>query len=110
MSASIEDVLNDLVAEYDRLERILSSLDDEQWLAPSGAPGWTVRDVVVHLAQTEEAVAVSLAEPVAEWTSRDRSLDDAVGHLPSGQVGEAFAHERGQAGHPGCGEARAPGP
>lgn len=100
MSASIEDVLNDLVAEYDRLERILSSLDDEQWLAPSGAPGWTVRDVVVHLAQTEEAVAASLAEPVAEWTSRDRPLDDAVDArvradtTPAGEVLERWRSAR----------------
>ena len=96
----MEDVLNDLVAEYDRLERILSSLDDEQWLAPSGAPGWTVRDVVVHLAQTEEAVAVSLAEPVAEWTSRDRPLDDAVDArvradtTPAGEVLERWRSAR----------------
>lgn len=78
MSTSIDEVLDDLVAEYDRLEAILSSLRDEQWLVPSGAPGWTVRDVVVHLAQTEEGVAVSLAAPVAEWTTRDSTLDDAV--------------------------------
>ena len=96
----MEDVLNDLVAEYDRLERILSSLDDEQWLAPSGAPGWTVRDVVVHLAQTEEAVAVSLAEPVAEWPSRDRPLDDAVDArvradtTPAGEVLERWRSAR----------------
>lgn len=75
---SMDDVLNDLVAEYGQLDAILSSLREEQWLVQSGAPGWTVRDVVVHLAQTEEGVASSLAAPVAEWTIRDGTLDAAV--------------------------------
>ncbi|HYN33162.1 MAG TPA: DinB family protein [Ilumatobacteraceae bacterium] len=78
MSASMDDVLNDLVAEYDCLDAVLSLLSDDQWSAPSGAPGWTVRDVVVHLAQTEEGVAVSLAAPVAGWTTREGTLDEAV--------------------------------
>ena len=78
MPDSMGDVLNDLVAEYDRLEAILSSLSSAQWSAPSGAPGWTVRDVVVHLAQTEEGVAVSLMAPVTAWTTRERPLDDAI--------------------------------
>ena len=88
----MDDVLSDLVAEYECLDELLSSLSDEQWSAPSGARGWTLRDVVVHLAQTEEGVPVSLAAPVAEWTTRDRTLDEAVDALvhadttPSGEV------------------------
>lgn len=78
MAITIDDVLTDLVAEYDRLEVILGSLTPAQWLAPSGAPGWTVRDVIVHLAQTEAGVVSTIANPVdegAEWTTRDRPLD-----------------------------------
>jgi uncharacterized protein (TIGR03084 family) len=50
------DVIDDLVAEQDRLETILVELDDASWRKESGASGWTVADVVLHLAQTEEAV------------------------------------------------------
>ena len=53
------DILTDLIAEQDRLERILAGLDDSQWLAPSLCAGWTVADVVLHLAQTEESVVAS---------------------------------------------------
>ena len=56
MTTPIDDVLEDLVAEYDRLESILESLTDEQWRSESDAPGWTVTDVMIHLAQTEEGV------------------------------------------------------
>jgi uncharacterized protein (TIGR03084 family) len=53
-------VYDDLAAEQERLESILASLDEEQWASPSGAEGWTVADVVLHLAQAEEMVAASI--------------------------------------------------
>jgi uncharacterized protein (TIGR03084 family) len=53
-------VYDDLAAEQERLEAILASLDEEQWISASGAEGWTVADVVLHLAQAEEAVAASV--------------------------------------------------
>jgi uncharacterized protein (TIGR03084 family) len=55
------DIVDDLVAEEYRLESILVCFDDEQWRTGSGAPGWTVTDVVLHLAQSEEAVVASAA-------------------------------------------------
>jgi len=54
-------IFDDLEAEQDRLEGILSGLDEAQWTAPSAASGWSVADVVLHLAQTEEAVVASAA-------------------------------------------------
>ncbi len=54
-------VFDDLVAEQDRLEAILAGLDEGEWELPSAAAGWSVADVVLHLAQTEEAVVASAA-------------------------------------------------
>jgi uncharacterized protein (TIGR03084 family) len=53
-------VFEDLGAEQDRLEDILAGLDEAQWLAPSAAEGWTACDVVLHLAQSEEAVQAAM--------------------------------------------------
>jgi uncharacterized protein (TIGR03084 family) len=53
-------VFDDLAAEQDRLEGILAGLDEGQWTAPSAAAGWTVADVVLHLAQSEEAVQAAM--------------------------------------------------
>lgn len=50
------DIFDDLAAEYRQLDAVLESLTPEQWSRPSAADGWTVSDVVLHLAQTEEAV------------------------------------------------------
>jgi uncharacterized protein (TIGR03084 family) len=54
-------IFDDLIAEQDRIETILTDLADDAWLSPSGAAGWTIADVVLHLAQTEEAVAATTA-------------------------------------------------
>lgn len=78
MTASIDDVLTDLEAEYQRLDSILIGLSDQQWLSPSGLAGWTVHDVVVHLFLTEEGVATTLVEPGDTWTERDRPLDAVI--------------------------------
>jgi hypothetical protein len=48
-------IFDDLQAEQDRLEGILAGLDEAQWAWPWQATGWTVADVVLHLAQSEEA-------------------------------------------------------
>ena len=52
-------MIDDVATEYDRIERILEHLDEGAWLTQSGALGWTVADVVLHLAQSEEAVVAS---------------------------------------------------
>ncbi len=52
-------VIDDFVAEALRLQGILGLLTQAQWQADSGADGWSVADVVLHLAQSDEAVAAS---------------------------------------------------
>ena len=54
-------VFDDLAAEQERLEGILGGLDEAQWRSPSGAAGWTIADVVLHLAQSEESVVATVS-------------------------------------------------
>jgi uncharacterized protein (TIGR03084 family) len=54
-------VFDDLAAEQDRLAGILDGLDEAQWVSPSAAAGWTVADVVLHLAQSEESVVATVS-------------------------------------------------
>ena len=74
------DVVADLAAEEERLESLLEGLTDAQWLSPSGAPGWTITDVVIHLAQTEELVSASIAGGGRGevWERGGETLDAAV--------------------------------
>jgi uncharacterized protein (TIGR03084 family) len=74
------EVVDDLAAEQERIELLLETLTDEQWSAPSAAAGWSVADVMLHLAQTEEAVAASIANAGRSdlWDRGDQELDDVV--------------------------------
>jgi uncharacterized protein (TIGR03084 family) len=55
------DELADLAAEQQALAAVLASLRTRDWERPSAAAGWTVRDQVAHLADTEEVAADTLA-------------------------------------------------
>lgn len=74
------NVVDDLEAEQDALEAVLAALTVEQWEHPSAAAGWTIADVVLHLAQTEESVAASIANADRPdlFERGDQALDDAV--------------------------------
>ena len=78
--ASSRDVFDDLEAEDERLEAIFASLDDDSWASPSDAPGWSIVDVVLHLAQTDEAVVQAVAGTAARelWASPGAATLDAV--------------------------------
>jgi len=76
-------IFDDLEAELDRLEEILTGLGDDQWAAPSAATGWSVTDVVLHLAQSEEAVVAStggatLRPGPGSGATVDQIMDDLV--------------------------------
>jgi uncharacterized protein (TIGR03084 family) len=77
------DIFDDLGAEQDRLETILASLDATAWATESGAPGWSITDVVLHLAQTEEGVVASVVTgdeipPGGGWRIDGETVDAAV--------------------------------
>jgi uncharacterized protein (TIGR03084 family) len=82
----VTEIFDDLEAELERLEAILGDLTPEQWETESGAPGWTMTDVVLHLAQTEEAVVASAAVGAAgvgsgsnaNWRQGAETLDEAI--------------------------------
>src|ERR1700757_3179460 len=80
-AAVADTVVDDLVAEAVRLDSILSLLTEAQWLADSAADGWSVADVVLHLAQGDQGVVASAggaspregaaaAGTVDEWAAR----------------------------------------
>jgi len=91
------EIFDDLAAEYDRLDGIFAGLSAAAWASPSAAAGWRVVDVLLHLAQTEEAVTatltgaptrpdavtpdrgpVSVDESVDRWVAAERAGPEAV--------------------------------
>src|SRR3954468_22483954 len=84
------DVIEDLAAEQDHIEALLGKLSPADWRAPSAAAGWTVADVVLHLAPTEEGVCAALGEgqlPV-RWADFGSNVDEAMDAMVRGQRAE----------------------
>jgi uncharacterized protein (TIGR03084 family) len=79
-------IFDDLVAEQDRLETVLDALDDAAWASSSGADGWSIADVVLHLAQTEEAVVASARGENLGLLPDDGTLDDSLDALMNRNV------------------------
>ncbi|GAA1629001.1 hypothetical protein GCM10009733_027210 [Nonomuraea maheshkhaliensis] len=78
-----DDLLKDLNpfdifdAEAARLDRHFSGLDEAGWLRPSRCDGWTVRDVLAHLAGEEMYNQACLHGSVQELMSR--LADEGIG-------------------------------
>jgi uncharacterized protein (TIGR03084 family) len=77
-------IFDDLEAEQEQLHAMLAGLTEDQWRTPSAAAGWSVADVVLHLAQTEEFVIASVRGDEVALLVRDRDgppLDDLMDRL-----------------------------
>lgn len=92
-------VFDDLAAEYARIDAVLAALEPDAWARPSGAAGWTIADVVVHLAQSEEFVVEAIAKNRSGFVREDGvSLDELMDRLVVADRGatgeEVFARWR----------------
>ena len=106
-------IFDDLAAEQERLEKILLGLDEAQWTSPSGAEGWTIADVVLHLAQSEEMVAGQRLAPAAVHFSLGAApgdtMDDRAADAVRAEASGARRGIRAVAARPAGGAGRAPG-
>jgi len=93
----VEEVLDDLLLEGDRLEALVADLPEGPggWRSPTPAEGWTVAHQVAHLAWTDEA-ALAACNDLGAWdelvtsalSAPDRFVDVAAEHGAA-----AAAHE-----------------
>ena len=54
LTDDMDPVVTALADQQAELTDILGGLDDADWQRPSRCEGWTVADVVLHLAQTND--------------------------------------------------------
>lgn len=59
-------VLIALDEQHAELATLIETLDDDGWSRPTRCEGWTVADVVLHLAQTDELALASVRGRLAE--------------------------------------------
>jgi uncharacterized protein (TIGR03084 family) len=91
----VDALLADLAAQHAELAGVLAGLDAAGWDAPSRCAGWSVSDVVLHLAQTDEMALASLGgtlqehleQQAAAWATAT-SVDSGAGLLVEAERGE----------------------
>jgi uncharacterized protein (TIGR03084 family) len=69
-------VVDALAAQHAELDALLDGLDDGGWERPTRCEGWTVADVVLHLAQTDE---LALASAQGRFDERLELLAKGIG-------------------------------
>jgi uncharacterized protein (TIGR03084 family) len=79
----VETIIRALTEQHRELDDVLSGLGADDWSRPSRCEGWSVADVVLHLAQTDELAAVSaqgrLEDVSPEWAAIGGDVDDFAG-------------------------------
>jgi uncharacterized protein (TIGR03084 family) len=57
----MQDIVAAVAAQHAELAQLLDGLDESGWRRPApSCPGWTIADVVLHLAQTDELATASI--------------------------------------------------
>jgi uncharacterized protein (TIGR03084 family) len=72
----LDEVLRDLHAESEALDRLVSGLSPEDWSRPTPAPGWSVAHQIAHLNWTDEAATLANADPAAFLARLGETLVD----------------------------------
>jgi uncharacterized protein (TIGR03084 family) len=74
--AVTDDVIADLTAEGDEVDRLVAGLEPPRWTTPTPAPGWTIAHQVAHLAAVFRMAATAAADPPAFAAMTARPSDD----------------------------------
>ena len=90
-----DEVIVALSEQHAELDRLLDNLESLDWSRPSRCDGWSVSDVVLHLAQTDEMALASLDDRMAEMMEQERtrgpegrSVDDGAADMVAAQRGD----------------------
>jgi uncharacterized protein (TIGR03083 family) len=75
---TMTDAIEALAADRAVLLEICAGLTDDDWKAGSGCPGWSVQDVVTHMAAGFQAVADPAALPDTQGLPFERAQDAVV--------------------------------
>ena len=103
---SLDEVLDDLVAESRVVSAMIADLDDAGFATPTPAVGWSVRDQLTHLAYFDQAATRALLDPEAFRRDAAALLEEgptfpdriAAEHatLPADEVRAWFEKARGE--------------
>ncbi|HKY75457.1 MAG TPA: maleylpyruvate isomerase family mycothiol-dependent enzyme [Acidimicrobiia bacterium] len=96
----IDGILTALAEQVAELDGLVRDLDEAGLALPSRCPGWSISDVLVHLAQTNE---MTVASAEGRFTEEAAAFGNRAGSVPPGSdiddlAGLAVAADRGAPG------------
>lgn len=87
----MKDICADLTAETEALIAVISDIDEDTWNAPTPAEGWSTKDTIVHLTESDIIATLAVADPddfethkAAMQSGKAAAMGDALG--TAGQV------------------------
>jgi uncharacterized protein (TIGR03084 family) len=98
-AAVMNDVMEALRAQDQELLSMVTGLPEDQLALPSACEGWSVSDVLLHLAQTNEMAAASASGQSAGAAGRSVDSDSRVVTDVEDNVAGAVERERGASGN-----------
>jgi uncharacterized protein (TIGR03084 family) len=79
--ADVVGLLDDLVAEGESLDAVVSTLDESGWRTATPAEGWTVGHQVGHLAWTDQAALLAATDVDAFSALVRAAIEDPAGYV-----------------------------
>ena len=81
---ALADMLADLTAESSEVDAMVADLPAARWADPTPAAGWTIAHQIAHLAWTDEASRLAIADPDAFLTRMANMLADPATYVDRG--------------------------
>jgi enediyne biosynthesis protein E11 len=86
-----QDVIADLIAEGEDVERMVAAMSEEQWSLPTPAEGWTIAHQIAHLAATFRMAGLAAADPdgfLALMSRLDNDFNKNVANALAGYLAD----------------------
>lgn len=90
----VSEVLDDLIAEQDALDRVVATLSDDQFRAATPSPRWTVTDQLGHLTYFDTSAALAIQDPAGFAEHKTELLSSFADELAVDEATLAKFRER----------------
>lgn len=89
-----QDVISDLAAEADQVDRLVADLEASRWTTPTPAPGWTIAHQIGHLAFIFRLAGTAASDPAA-FTAMTAQVKDGFDAAVNAALADYLTHPPG---------------
>src|ERR1700744_1596605 len=82
--AGLAEIIDDLRAESDELDRLVAPLAADRWAAATPAVGWTIAHQIGHLLWTDRVALTSVTDEAAFSGLLEQAAANPIGFVDAG--------------------------